>query len=402
MPGRPGAVLAVLRLAASALEVLAVWFVMTLGLIPGVLGAQQAFLGPDRIAGASLLLAALVLSGLLALATARPLAARSRRRLRTRAPARPRGWLDGPSLAWLATTLTVRSAVTALVLVVTLVSAVAALAPLLVSRGDRVDFGPWRIDDQGPAIVVALIGLGCLTALLVGAPRLAALDSRLAHAVLLGREERLEQDLAAATTSRARILDAFDLERRRIERDLHDGVQPELLRVSMTLGLALAVIPEDDSARPLVAQAQRESLSVLETLRRFVRGIHPQVLDDHGLTAALGELASGAPMPVTIDDRLGGRLPPHLEASLYFATAELLSNVTKHADAGRVGISVVRQDGSVVITVSDDGRGGADPTGAGLTGVSDRLAAIDARLELHSPGGGPTRARITAPIGDRP
>lgn len=390
---RPAALLrAVAQLGASALESVVTWLVLAPGLAMVWLGAQALTQGRP-LAGAGLVMCGVAAVGAFAALVARPLSWSARQRLLRRGGSRA-GWFDARQLVWLAATLTLRAAACAASLVLLITCGVVLAAPWLVGRGDRVDLGPWRIDSQASAVVVAGFGVILLGAAVLASPGLVRADRALAQAVLVGGEGALEDELARTATSRARIVSAHDQERRRIERDLHDGVQPELLGVSMTLGLALATMPADDPRRGLVQQAHRQSLEVLDSLRRFVRGIHPQVLDDHGLAAALQELAEALPPRVVIDDQLPGRLPADVEAALYYATAELLSNTAKHAGATTTTVRLTRPGGTVLVSVHDDGHGGADPNGAGLTGVRDRLAALGGTLDVDSPAGGPTLVTI--------
>ncbi|MEL4468078.1 sensor histidine kinase [Luteococcus sp. H154] len=343
----------------------------------------------------------MALFGAVALLVARPLATVTLRRT-GRAPLFT-GWLDARSLAWLGTTLTIRSSLSAAVIMTVIGSIVGMLSPVIVVGGDRVDIGPWRITTLPTAVIAASLGLATILLLTRLAPALVTADSRLVDVILVGDRDRLEAELQQTTTSRARLVNGFDLERRRIERDLHDGIQPELLGISMTLGIVLATMHDDDPARPLVATAQQQSLDTLDHLRRFVRGIHPQVLDDHGLAAALAELATTLPITVRVDDQLPGRLDDGTETALYYAIAELLTNAAKHARAHECVVTLrtcatsaaTTEEPWVEATVVDDGQGGADPRGRGLTGVRDRIDALGGRVDIHSPAGGPTRASIT-------
>ncbi|GII84959.1 histidine kinase [Sphaerisporangium siamense] len=201
------------------------------------------------------------------------------------------------------------------------------------------------------------------------------------------------------TRSRARLIDAFESERRRIERDLHDGAQQRLLRLGMTLVTARLELDQDPEAvRPLLARAADEARSALAELRELVRGIHPRVLTDLGLPAAVAELATGLPVPVTVELDVPGRLPAAVESTAYFVVAEALANAARHAAA-----TVVRVTGSVAgeiltVEVRDDGRGGADPArGTGLTGLADRVDALAGAVTVTSPPGGPTVLRLELP-----
>lgn len=388
---------ALIDLGVALLQVALSWLAMSFGIIALVINGRRLLNGPPQLSALLPSLLAVLATAGLAVLVARPLAAASRRRV-SRASARKLRWLQASSLAWLAVTLTVRTVVAIMIMLVSIIGLVALCAPWLVSGGDRVNIGPWLITTMPGAVLACVLAVVLFGASLSALPWLTEADRWLARRLLIGDEERLREQLSETSTSRARIVNAFDVERRRIERDLHDGVQPELLGVSLTLGLALASMPAEDPNRPMVEKAQQQSLAVLESLRRFVHGIHPQVLDDHGLGAAITELAATLPMPVTVDDQLERRLPAELEASLYYACAELVSNVAKHSSAEQTSISVRRAGGQAQLTVVDDGRGGADPNGGGLTGVRDRIAAIGGDLVLDSPAGGPTQATVSVPL----
>jgi signal transduction histidine kinase len=220
-----------------------------------------------------------------------------------------------------------------------------------------------------------------------------ALENERLQAVLRARLE----DLAR---SRARMVEAADAERRRIERNLHDGTQQRLVSISMMLGLAdtkLAAAPE---AARAVRQA-KEALGVaLEELRALSHGIHPAILTERGLGAALQELSYGAPLPVEVRLQVEGRLPEQVEAAVYYVAAEALANVVKHAGASAASVDVTRPAGQVVLIVADDGVGGAQmDRGSGLLGLADRVEALGGRLRLTSPPGGGTVVRAEIPCG---
>jgi signal transduction histidine kinase len=225
-----------------------------------------------------------------------------------------------------------------------------------------------------------------------------------ASAALALENERLEAELRARLgelqTSRSRLVEVSMFERRRLERDLHDGAQQRLVALSLQLGLAKRRLSEgDDGAAETMLDAARDELArALEELRELARGIHPAVLTDRGLRAALEALADRAPLPVTLDEMPPERLPAPVEAAAYFVVAEALTNVAKYAGASKAAVSIARADGYAVVEVSDDGVGGADPaSGSGLRGLSDRLAALDGRLEVHSPPGAGTTVRAKVP-----
>ncbi|MDH2416821.1 sensor domain-containing protein [Nocardioides sp. CER19] len=207
-----------------------------------------------------------------------------------------------------------------------------------------------------------------------------------------GRAERLEQRVADLTESRADVVDHSAAELRRLERDLHDGAQARLVALSMSLGMADEAFDADpERARKLVSEARATSSAALGDLRGVVRGIHPPVLADRGLSGAVQALALDLPLPVEVEARLSGRPPAPVESALYFAIAECLANVGKHSGAEHAWVRLCHRDGVLRAIVGDDGRGGADPTaGTGMLGVMRRLAAFDGTLSVSSPVGGPT------------
>ncbi|MFJ6719156.1 sensor histidine kinase [Streptomyces sp. NPDC091259] len=217
--------------------------------------------------------------------------------------------------------------------------------------------------------------------------------------LLLGPREDDDRVLEL-TRSRVRLVDAFEAERRRIERDLHDGAQQQLVALSMTLGLAeleLRQVPQAAGGAALVGRARAEAKRALAQLRDLVRGIHPQVLTDHGLAAAVAELVERHPVPVQVDLDVP-RLPEPVEIAAYFTVTEALTNAAKHSGATRIEVTGRVERGRLALTVTDDGRGGADPgAGAGLAGLADRVAMLEGRLVVSSPVGGPTELRVVVP-----
>ena len=218
---------------------------------------------------------------------------------------------------------------------------------------------------------------------------------------LLGpsREERLARRVEDLTESRAGMVDAADAERRRIERDLHDGAQQRLVSLAVNLGLARATLtdlPED--ARRVLDEAHREAKEAIAELGNLVRGLHPAVLEDRGLDAALSGIAARAPLPVRLSVDLPVRPSPTVEAVAYFVVSEALANVVKHAQASRADVTVERSGGLLRVVIRDDGVGGADPAhGTGLTGLAKRVASVDGTLSLASPAGGPTTVTVELP-----
>jgi signal transduction histidine kinase len=263
---------------------------------------------------------------------------------------------------------------------------------------DRVDVLFWQIDRPVEALPVALVGGPVL--LVVGAylaTVVAAAQASLARIVLSPSEAALAARVRELGRSRVRLVDAFETERRRIERDLHDGVQQRLVALTMTLGSAELEAPPGP-ALELVQRAHQQAEEALDELRSTVRGIHPRVLVDHGLVAAVHEVADRSPVPVRVDVDTAGRLDPAVEAAGYFVVSEALTNVAKHSGAARVTVTGRVLDGRLLLTVTDDGVGGADvAAGSGLAGLVTRLEALDGTLSVTSPRGGPTVVRMESP-----
>ena len=219
--------------------------------------------------------------------------------------------------------------------------------------------------------------------------------------VLLTRPDRtaMENRIEELTSTRAGAVDAQDAELRRIERDLHDGAQARLVALGMSLGLAEQRLDaHPDEARQLLVEAKLGAREALEELRDLARGIHPPVLADRGLGAAVAALAARSPIEVSVSV-VGERPPAAVESAAYFVTAEALANATKHAAARHVDIRIARGSDMLSVEVRDDGPGGADPLGAGLTGLRRRVEALDGRLIVDSPAGGPTVIRAELPCG---
>jgi signal transduction histidine kinase len=240
-----------------------------------------------------------------------------------------------------------------------------------------------------PLTVVGLYGLGAV----------AGTQAAFARRLLAPRDSELRRRVEELAGSRGRLLNAFEAERRRIERDLHDGAQRHLVLLAMTLGLA-RLEQEPARAAALLDDAQRQARQALAALRELIHGIHPQVLTDLGLAAAVGELAERCRVPVVVDLPLLRRLPAAVETTAYFVVCEALTNAVRHADASQVTVSGRLTGSRLTVTVSDDGTGGADPTaGTGLRGLADRTAVMDGTLTVTSPAGGPTTLRVDLPCG---
>ena len=233
---------------------------------------------------------------------------------------------------------------------------------------------------------------------------LAAVDRGLIKGLLGGSPTaELRQRVETLTVSRDASVDIAESERRRIERDLHDGVQAQLVTLAMDLGLARQKLAAGEDSDPavvaLVERAHDDSKRAVSELRNLVRGIHPAVLTDRGLDAAVSALAARSPIPVEVNISLATRPPATVESAAYFVIAEALTNAAKHSGASLVRIDVRVVDDRLRVEVSDDGRGGADVEhGGGLAGLAGRLAAVEGRLRVASPIGGPTAVLAELPL----
>jgi len=225
-----------------------------------------------------------------------------------------------------------------------------------------------------------------------GAAAALALENERLHAELRARVDELER-------SRERLIEAGLAERRKLERNLHDGAQQRLVALSLSMRLARDRVARDpQGARELLDEAMSELQSATAELRELARGIHPAVLSDRGLPAALRALAGRIPVEVELVETPAQRLPPPVEIASYYVVAEALTNVARYSQAATAEVRVTRLNGSVEVEVSDDGIGGADPAhGSGLRGLADRVAALDGRLEVDSPQGGGTTIRALIP-----
>ena len=247
---------------------------------------------------------------------------------------------------------------------------------------------------------------------------LASVDVALAR-WLVGADQEAELRAMSArvetlTTTRTETLDSVEAERRRIERDLHDGPQQRLVSIAMNLGLAKDALERDPAdaraaamVRDLLDEAHSSSKEAITEMRQVARGIVPPILTDRGLDAAVSALAARHPVPVSVTSRLPGpRLDPTVEAVAYFCVSEALTNVAKHARASRVSVDLGTAHGLdgelLAVTVTDDGQGGAViGGGSGLTGLRQRVAAVDGQVHVHSPVGHGTTVAITLPLRTR-
>jgi signal transduction histidine kinase len=270
--------------------------------------------------------------------------------------------------------------------------------PLLANGGAR--FFTLIVDTVPETVLMGLAGIGLGLASPWIARAVADAEGRLASG-LLGKSERAALALRVdeLRARREQLVEVVEAERRRIERDLHDGAQQRLVALAMTLGMAREKFDRDpDAARALMEEAHGEAKQAMIELRNLARGIHPAVLSDRGLDAALSSLASRAPVPVAVEVWVPERPPAAIETTAYFVVAEALTNIAKHAGASRAAVRVARHNGHLKVEVTDDGIGGADASrGTGLAGLVDRVTAVDGSVQLSSPAGGPTTLTVELP-----
>ncbi len=250
--------------------------------------------------------------------------------------------------------------------------------------------------------VDALVTVGGVLALFAApwaVAGVAALDARVARQLLgPSRAEELQSRVERLTETRAGVVDAADAERRRLERDLHDGTQQRLVSLAMNLGMARAEATTVAEAREEIVAAHEQAKAALVDLRNLVRGLHPPVLEDRGLDAALSGVAARMPIPVRLTVDVPRRPSPTVEAVAYFVVSEGLTNIAKHAQASQAEVFVQRAADRLHIIVTDDGVGGADPVrGTGLTGLARRAESVDGTFDINSPPGGPTLLTVDLP-----
>jgi signal transduction histidine kinase len=354
---------------------------------------------------------------------AMPVAVLARRRLRMADPrpiytVRPQATAPGPA-AWLRARYRNPAAWRELgyaCLLATVVPALALAALLALPLAGLFIAGPFLVLAQQPPTSPVALGFGTVSTVGQTVPYLVAglvmlplvpylvtlvagADAAVARALLTeGQDEQLRAELTEVSRSRARLADAFEAERRRIERDLHDGAQQRLVSLTLQLGLARLDLPAHSPAAAAVAAAHEQAKQLMAELRELIHGIQPQILTDLGLPAAIGELADQSPIPVTVATDLAGRLPGQVETTAYFVVAEALTNIAKHSGASSASVAAHMRGGVLAVEVSDNGRGAADPgRGTGLTGLADRTAVAGGRMLLSSPAGGPTILRVELP-----
>jgi signal transduction histidine kinase len=295
------------------------------------------------------------------------------------------------------------AALGATVLVVPLWSAgwAGILSPLYVRFVAGGDLLPWWELSARTEVLVAVATGG---AVLLAAGGVTGVIAR----VLLGLTishltprpvDALQARITELTQTRAGVLEATDAERRRIERDLHDGAQQYLVSLAMNLGRAKAKFDTDPAAaRDLLDHAHEDAKESITALRHVVQGLHPPVLTDRGLDAAMSTLAARSPVPVRLDVDLPHRVAATVESVAYFVVSEALTNAARHADASRITVVVRGRGPAITVVIADDGRGGAaERAGGGLRGLRDRVAAIDGVVSVASPPGGGTTITMEVP-----
>ncbi|MEP1123080.1 MAG: sensor histidine kinase [Ilumatobacter sp.] len=257
----------------------------------------------------------------------------------------------------------------------------------------------------GGAETWALAALGLFGSVIV-APWVTIAVSRLEWIVataLLGptAKERTSLQVSKLETSRAAAVDSAESERRRIERDLHDGAQQRLVALAANLGAAREKLDDDpEVGRRMVDAAHTEAKAALAEIRDLVRGIHPVILADRGIDAALSAVVARSPVPVELDVQIVWRPPPAVESAAYFVVSEALTNVARHSGATRATVSIAQTSDRLVVEIRDDGHGGADTSlGTGLQGLRDRVAGLDGTMHVISPRGGPTTISVELPCG---
>jgi signal transduction histidine kinase len=305
-------------------------------------------------------------------------------------------WRELAYSLFLATVVPVAYGTVALLVLLDLATMV---SPWFVGGGrGPIQVGFTTFTSAGQAVPYAILALVLLPAVPYLLGLLAAGQAAVARALLGGSGGGTA--LVEVARSRARLVGAYEAERRRIERDLHDGAQHRLTSLTLQLGMARLDVPDDSPAAGPLSAAHEQAKELMVVLREVIGGIRPQTLVDLGLAGAVRELAARSPVPVTVTvpRDWSGRLPEPVETTAYFVASEALGNVARHSGAGRAEVTLAKAGRTLVLEVRDNGRGGADPAaGTGLTGLADRVAAVNGRLLLSSPAGGPTLVRVELP-----
>jgi signal transduction histidine kinase len=317
---------------------------------------------------------------------------------------RVRHWLRDPvtwkSLVFVALKFPLGIASFAIVVCLGGFALILLFAPVIVIWTPVTVFG-WIVTSWTEALPLAVAGVPAVLLVLHLCNGLAWLWALFARVMLGPSTVQLHERVDSLRDARARIIAAADAERRRIERDLHDGAQQRLVALSITLGMAESRLPSDpEAAVPLIAQAREEAALAVKELRELASGIHPALLTERGLGPALEALAARSPVPTTVDGVPSFRLPAAVESTVYFVTAEALTNVAKYAAATTANVTLAVEHGRLLLLIRDDGAGGADPAaGSGLRGLRDRVEALDGQLHIDSPPGLGTTLIAEIPIG---
>ncbi len=306
-------------------------------------------------------------------------------------------------IAYLLLLLPVSIVLGTLLLVVWGGSLALALLPTYIGSlpGGTAKFWLFDLSPGVGAFGLALIGL---VSFVLAAPWI-TLGAGQLHAIVAGRllgpdrSAMLDQQVTHLESSRVAAVDSAEAERRRIERDLHDGAQQRLVALAVQLGKAQERLETDPEAgKAMVAEAHKEAKAALAEIRDLVRGIHPVILEDRGLDAALSAVVARSPVPVDLRVEVAERPSPAVESAAYFIVSEALTNVAQHSSATRAGVTIVRSGDKLVVEVTDDGTGGADPDrGTGLAGLRQRVAGLNGRMHVISPDGGPTSIIVEVP-----
>jgi signal transduction histidine kinase len=263
---------------------------------------------------------------------------------------------------------------------------------------DASDVGVWTIDTWWGAALVFGAGIAALPICLAVLRGTAAGSGALAQLLLGAHAEELEERVEVLTETRAGAVDAAAAELQRIERDLHDGAQARLVALALDLGMAEERFERDpDGARDLVEKARGEAKLALSELRDLARGLRPALLAERGLAEAVRSMAARTQLPTSVSAHVPERITPAVEAAAYFVVAEALTNAVKHSGATRALVRIEHEDGQLVVEVADDGQGGANPAGDGLSGLRKRVEALDGTLRTASPAGGPTLLHAEIP-----
>ncbi|MGO1850336.1 sensor histidine kinase [Microbacterium sp.] len=275
------------------------------------------------------------------------------------------------------------------------------LAPFLPLFGSAFTVGDWRLDHPAATIPIAVLGIIVLAVFLYAQLALAVLQAMTAKVLIGSRVEELEQQVTTLAGERVALVDAFEAERRRIERDLHDGPQQHLAGAALHLGLLRTRIEQEQpDLLPGLDSAHDEIERALDAIRAAVSGLRPRILIEKGLAAALIDLADRSAVPVRVDVDPVVRFSDAAEASVYSIATEFVANSLKHSGAHQITITLDTAPGGVRILLNDDGNGGADPArGTGLIGINHRVTLLRGTAELDSPIGGPTNLSIMLPSG---